>query len=306
MCTCINTGVTDATGWRVGVTEVATATGTGGSIVLSISPSITGAMQFTGSTTSLANFGTNQTTGVMTLGGTGQTGLMLIGRATTSQPIQIGAGITATSTTAVATGSSISGTTLTLGTVTSGTFAIGMAVSGTNVLPSTYITAGSGLSWTVSQSQTVASTTITGTTQKSIDIGTFGASGSITAITLGSATSGATSTTTVNGALNYVNKAVTVTTNAGTVPVAYKINTFTNSSAATMAITMAVTGAVDGQMSIVRIYDFSAATQTIGWTNTENSTVNVPTTSNGSTTLPLTVGFMYNSQTSRWRCIASA
>jgi hypothetical protein len=306
MCTCINTGVTDATGWRVGVTEVATATGTGGSIVLSISPSITGTLSFGGSSASNANFGTNQTTGVMTLGGLAQTGLMLIGRATTSQPIHIGAGITTTSTTAVATGSSISDTTLTLGTVTSGTFAIGMAVSGTNVLPSTYITAGSGLSWTVSQSQTVTSTTITGTTQKSIDIGTFGASGSITAITLGSATSGATSTTTVNGALNYVNKAVTVTTNAGTVPVAYKINTFTNSSAATMAITMAVTGAVDGQMSIVRIYDFSAATQTIGWTNTENSTVNVPTTSNGSTTLPLTVGFMYNSQTSRWRCIASA
>jgi len=84
------------------------------------------------------------------------------------------------------------------------------------------------------------------------------------------------------------------------------LNTFTNSSAATMAITMAVTGAVDGQMSIVRIYDFSAAAQTIGWTNTENSTVSVPTTSNGSTTLPKTVGFMYNNATSKWRCVASA
>ena len=103
-----------------------------------------------------------------------------------------------------------------------------------------------------------------------------------------------------------VNNAVTVTSNAGTVPVTYRLNTFTNSSAATMAITMAITSAVDGQMTIVRIYDFSAAAQTIGWTNTENSTVSVPTTSNGSTTLPLTVGFMYNGQTSKWRCIASA
>jgi len=86
------------------------------------------------------------------------------------------------------------------------------------------------------------------------------------------------------------------------------LNTFTNSSAATMAITMAVTGAVDGQMSIVRIYDYSAspAAQTIGWTNTENSTVSVPTTSNGSATLPKTVGFMYNNATSKWRCVASA
>ena len=104
----------------------------------------------------------------------------------------------------------------------------------------------------------------------------------------------------------YANNAVTVTSNAGTVPITYRLNTFTNSSAATMAITMATASAVDGALSIVRIYDFSAAAQTIGWTNTENSTVSVPLTSNGSTTLPLTVGFQYNAQTSKWRCIASA
>jgi len=99
---------------------------------------------------------------------------------------------------------------------------------------------------------------------------------------------------------------VTVTTNAGTVTRANRINNFTNSSAATMAITLSTTGALDGDMLVVRIFDFSAATQTIGWTNTENSTVTAPTTSNGSTTLPLTVGFQYNSATSKWRCIASA
>jgi len=103
-----------------------------------------------------------------------------------------------------------------------------------------------------------------------------------------------------------VNNAVTVTSNAGTVPVTYRLNTFTNSSAATMTITMATASAVDGQMTIVRIYDFSAVAQTISWVNTENSSVSAPTTSNGSTTLPLTVGFMYNNATSKWRCIASA
>ncbi len=103
-----------------------------------------------------------------------------------------------------------------------------------------------------------------------------------------------------------VNNAVTVSSNAGTVPVTFRLNTFTNSSAATMAITMATASAVDGQMTIVRIYDATGVAETIGWTNTENSTVSVPTTSNGSTTLPLTVGFMYNSATSKWRCIASA
>lgn len=106
--------------------------------------------------------------------------------------------------------------------------------------------------------------------------------------------------------INFTVNVVTVAANAGTVPITYRLNNFTNSSAATMTITLATASAVDGQMSIVRIYDFSAVAQTISWVNTENSTVTVPTTSNGSTTLPLTVGFMYNSATSKWRCIASA
>jgi hypothetical protein len=73
-----------------------------------------------------------------------------------------------------------------------------------------------------------------------------------------------------------------------------------------MTITLATASAVDGQMCIVRIYDFSAVAQSISFVNTENSTINVPTTSNGSTTLPLTVGFMYNSLTTKWRCVALA
>lgn len=102
------------------------------------------------------------------------------------------------------------------------------------------------------------------------------------------------------------NNTVTVTSNAGTCPVTSGTDTFTNSSAATMAITLATASAVDGQRKIVRIYDFSGVTQTIGWTNTENSLVVAPTTSNGSTTLPLTVGFEFNGATSKWRCIAYA
>ena len=100
-----------------------------------------------------------------------------------------------------------------------------------------------------------------------------------------------------------VNNAVTVTSNAGTCSAAYSLHTFTNSSAATMAITLATAGAVDGQPMTVRVYDFSAAAETIGWTNTENSSQSVPTTSNGSATLPKTVQFMFNGATSKWRCI---
>ena len=103
-----------------------------------------------------------------------------------------------------------------------------------------------------------------------------------------------------------VTNAITASSNAATVPVTYRLNTVTNDSAGNMTITMTTTSAVDGQMTIVRIYDFSAVAKTITWTNTEDSTVVAPTTSNGSTTLPLTVGFMYNSATSHWRCIAKA
>ena len=57
---------------------------------------------------------------------------------------------------------SISGTTLTVASVSSGTLAIGQKITGTGIAADTYITAGAGLSWTVSVSQTItAGTTIT-------------------------------------------------------------------------------------------------------------------------------------------------
>lgn len=103
-----------------------------------------------------------------------------------------------------------------------------------------------------------------------------------------------------------VNNAITASSNAATVPITFRLNTVTNNSAATLTITMTTASAVDGQMTIVRILDASAAAQTLAWTNTENSTVTAPVLTNGSTTLFLTVGFIYNSGTSKWRCIASA
>ena len=57
---------------------------------------------------------------------------------------------------------SISGTTLTVSSVTNGTIAIGQQVNGVGVAANTYITAGSGTSWTVNNSQTVSGTTMTG------------------------------------------------------------------------------------------------------------------------------------------------
>lgn len=96
---------------------------------------------------------------------------------------------------------------------------------------------------------------------------------------------------------------VTVTSNAGTVTRDNRINNFTNSSAAAMTITLSTTGAEDGDIVVVRIFDFSAVSQSITWVNSESSDTTPPASSNGSTTLPRSVGFMYNGATSKWRCL---
>lgn len=100
--------------------------------------------------------------------------------------------------------------------------------------------------------------------------------------------------------------AIAAVGNAATVTRAFRNNVVTNNSAATLTITMSTTSAAGGDMLVVQVLDASAVAQTITWVNTEDSTVTAPTTSNGSTTLPLTVGFKWNASTSKWRCIAKA
>lgn len=107
-------------------------------------------------------------------------------------------------------------------------------------------------------------------------------------------------------AVIYTNNAILATSNAATVPVTSQLSSVTNNSAATLTITITTTSAVDGQLLMVRIFDATGVAQTITWINTESSSVTVPITTNGSTTLFLTVGFIYNSATNKWRCIAVA
>lgn len=106
--------------------------------------------------------------------------------------------------------------------------------------------------------------------------------------------------------VNTTPQTLSVTSNAATADISHGIQNFTNSSASAMTITLATASAVDGQFKEIRIYDFSAVAEGITWVNTENSTVTAPATSNGSTTLPLSVLFQFNSATSKWRCIATA
>lgn len=102
------------------------------------------------------------------------------------------------------------------------------------------------------------------------------------------------------------NLATTATANAATINLAYKTNTITNNSAATLTITLPTAGAIDGEMRIVRVLDFSAVAQTLTLVNTENSSVTPNASTNGSTTLPYTFGVQFNNATTKWRVIASA
>ena len=123
----------------------------------------------------------------------------------------------------------------------------------------------------------------------------------ITALANGTVTSDAATFGQASGSAS-----VTASGNAATVATATRSTLVTNNSAATLTITISTTGAAAQQPLIVQILDFSGVAQTLTWVNTENSTVSVPTTSNGSTTLPLTVGFIWNAATSKWRCVAVA
>jgi hypothetical protein len=175
---------------------------------------------------------------------------------------------------------------------------------------------GTGLATTTAYGMITGGTTATGNFQNA---GT-GTSGQIY-VSGGSAALGTWTSPTTAGAVSTVvatdangnltandvynpSNAITASGNAATVPVTKRINTVTNNSAATLTITMTTAGAGDGWLCQVRILDASAVAQTITWVNTENSLATAPTISNGSTTLPVSVLFQYNSQTSKWRCIA--
>jgi hypothetical protein len=106
--------------------------------------------------------------------------------------------------------------------------------------------------------------------------------------------------------LLYNNNAITVASNSASVSPTYGQTTITNNTGASVTITMVLPGAVDSQVYRVRFYDFSNVAQTIAWVNTENSSISVPTTSNGASVSPIAVGFQFNGSTSKYRCIGWA
>ena len=129
-----------------------------GSIVIDIDPQLGGAvltpvLSSTATETVVASAGIN--TNQVTLAYNTNPGVFTTGSAITLT------GFSSKNASAAFVGS-ISGTTLTVTSVTSGTIVTGMLITGTNIATGTYITGGAGLSWTVNQSQSVVSTNISG------------------------------------------------------------------------------------------------------------------------------------------------
>ena len=165
MCTCIGTTLTTAADWEAGFTDFSTLTGTG-AVVLGTSPTIsspsmsspsaTGSLNFTGTSSSTANFAssvttgttnicTSQTSGTLTIGGTSGTGTQTIGQSTVSQTTNIQAGATASgstktvnigtgglagSTTNIAIGSTTGTSTTTLNGTVTGTISTATSANG--------------------------------------------------------------------------------------------------------------------------------------------------------------------------------
>ena len=227
--------------------------------------------------------------------------------------------IVTTSNVAVVTGA-ISGTTLTVSAVTSGTLAIGQVLTGTGVTAGTTITAlGTGTggigTYTVSATQTVTSTSITGT-GTATNYTLIGASANtvgLTFIATGGGTGTGTAYSTYDTGLNpgdgYTTGTYTLTFSAPTVTIgaeytmtgsatvsAVTAGTSTTSSVATSALTtVAITGTA-GQFSCASTPLVVGQTITIsgvlGGTGTITGYAN-PTTyrigaTNGSTTFTLT------------------
>ncbi len=203
-----------------------------------------------------------------------------------------------TPTLGVATATSINGLTI---TTTTGTLTMTngktLTVSDSTTLATNAITLGGGEVITFSASNALSLLTSGSTSM------TFPAVTDTVAV-LGTAQS-FTAVNTNSTDYRLTPQTVTVSSNAGTCDINHGIQNFTNSSASAMTITLTTTSAVDGQKKIVRIFDASAASKGITWVGTENSLVTAPANSNGSTSIPTTVGFIYNSGTSKWTCVAA-
>jgi len=199
-----------------------------------------------------------------------------------------------------------------------------------DTLSTTITFAGSATTLTLGYNSTAASTTnistgaVAAATTKTVNIATGGAASSTTNVNIGSANGGTTNIAsptlqsngvavpTISSTSTFTNKRVTQRTSALSANSATpSINTdttdvvhITGQTAAITSFTTGLTGTpVDGDTLRISITGTAAVALTWG-ASFEASTVALPTTT--VTTTRLDVGFFWNTETSKWRCVASA
>ena len=96
---CVLTSGTGAASWKAEYSGFGTVSGTGTSVLTNISPTVTGALSFTGSNNQNAVFGSAITVATISIGGTAGTGAITVGQSTISQTTNIQAGATASGST---------------------------------------------------------------------------------------------------------------------------------------------------------------------------------------------------------------
>lgn len=276
---------------------------------------IVGTTTITNGTTTKVLFDNAGVLGEYTISGTGNVAM------TTSPTFT-------TPTLGVATATSLNGNTFTTGTYTltgqagkTLTFNGSITLTGTDAQTYTFPTTSATLARTdaantFTGTQTIGALTVTTVNGNTITAGSSTYTGTAaqtytfptTTATIARTDAAQTFTgaQTYSNAVIYTNNAITASGNAATVPVTARVNTVTNNSAATLTITMTTASAANRQLTEVLILDATAVAQTITWVNTEDSTVTAPIISNGSTTLPVTVLFQFNTATGKWRTITKA
>jgi hypothetical protein len=149
-----------------------------------------------------------------------------------------------TSTVVASVTGSISGSTLTVSAVTSGTLAVGQKITGTNIAPYTTITGlGTGTggvgTYTVSSAQTVSSTTVNAYAGSDLITGTLGDAGGAQSKTASTTSTGNNSISVTSTSMDGPNAETEVSNATGGVIVANRSHTHANvQSSGTNAITV--------------------------------------------------------------------
>lgn len=264
MTTCVGIALTTAADWESGLTDFSTYTGSG-NVVMATQPTLSSATLTTPIISSITNTGTltlPTTTGTLALNPTTTTGdivyasasgtpgtlTRLAGNITTQPSFLSSTGNASVNTTTAFTSSTGSGNVVLATSPTFSSSIIGSASMDVfNTISTTLNIGGAATSLAIGGTPITAVTgTFMGnatasTVTKAVNIGTGGASGSITNITLGSTTAGATGTTSITGSIRLATPPAVITATTYTVGVNDTVLIFNTTAACTVTMPSAAT-----------------------------------------------------------------